>query len=218
MANSTGLILGVSGLAGSGKDTTADTLVGDHGFVKVSLADPLKRIVRDVYAFTDEQLWGPSQFRNAEDPRYQRDDGSFLSPREALQKLGTEWGRECYPNTWVALCMRTAQLLLASPDVMGLKFRPLTYTFKEGLREVDASDVRGVVIPDVRFKNEIAAIKAAGGKVIRIVRPGAGLGGAAGIHVSEMEQASIPDSEFDHVIQNTGTLEELRRAIEEFIQ
>jgi hypothetical protein len=69
---------------------------------------------------------------------------------------------------------------------------------------------RGVVIPDVRFMNEIAAIQAAGGVVIRIVRPGSGLDGAAGQHESETEQTLIPDSQFDCVIDNSGTLAELR--------
>ena len=51
------MILGISGLAGSGKDQFA-TYLGPVGAVTVALADPLKRIARDVYAFTDEQLWG----------------------------------------------------------------------------------------------------------------------------------------------------------------
>jgi hypothetical protein len=217
MANATGLILGVSGLAGAGKDTTADILVHDHDFTKVSLADPLKQIARKVYAFTDEQLWGPSQFRNAEDKRYPRADGSFLSPREALQLLGTEWGRRCYPNTWIDLCIRTAQELLTDGGV------ELHYTQQLGLVKRTGGrgrmrSVLGVAVPDVRFKNEMAAIKEAGGLVLRISRPGAGLGGAAALHQSEVEQASIPDSAFDRVFQNTGTTDDLRLAIQAFVR
>ena len=48
------MILGISGLAGSGKDTVADILVKHQQCVKVSFADPLKRICRDVFDFTDE--------------------------------------------------------------------------------------------------------------------------------------------------------------------
>lgn len=209
------MIVGLSGLAGSGKDQSAAFLVEDFGFVKISLADPLKQIARRVYDFSDEQLWGPSQFRNGEDRRYPRADGSFLTPREALQKLGTEWGRSCYENTWAEMGVRTAQALLSSPHYR--------YTQKEGLQEIEADPKldlvpAGVAIPDVRFKNEIAAIKAAGGKVVRIVRPGAGLGGSAGLHPSEVEQASIPDSEFDYVIQNDGTLEELRMKVHRIVR
>jgi hypothetical protein len=73
--------------------------------------------------------------------------------------------------------------------------------------------VNGVVIPDVRFKNEIDGLRAHGAKLIRIVRSSAGLAGAAGQHTSETEQASIPDDAFDTVIQNDGTLAELGEAV-----
>ena len=63
------------------------------------------------------------------------------------------------------------------------------------------------VIPDVRFRNEAEAVKAAVGFLLRVVRPGAGLGGAAGEHASETELAD-GDSLFDARIVNDGTLEE----------
>ena len=66
-------LIGICGRSGSGKDTVADILVRDYGFVKVACADPLKRTCRDVYRFTDEQLWGPSKKRNAPDMRYPRE-------------------------------------------------------------------------------------------------------------------------------------------------
>ena len=66
------MLVGVAGLAGSGKETVADRLCEKHGFVRVSFADPLKRFCMQVYEFTEEQLWGPSEFRNAPDKRYQR--------------------------------------------------------------------------------------------------------------------------------------------------
>lgn len=233
------MLLGVSGFAGSGKDAAANFLVEDFSFCRVALADPLKRIARDVYDFTDDQLWGPSQSRNAPDRRYPRpcklcggagdkvpssqesmepcfgchgEQVTYLTPREVLQKLGTEWGRECYPNTWVDLCIRTAKKLLESPDAH--------YSQRHGFWQEavdDASQIQGVAIPDVRFRNEMKAIKEAGGKIIRIVRTGAGLDGSGALHVSETEQVSIPDSEFDAVIQNRGTLDDLRRAVAQIV-
>jgi len=215
------MIIGVSGVANSGKDTFARFLVEDHGFVVVSLADPLKRICREIFDFTDEQLWGPSEHRNRPDLRYPTqkcagcqscefrcDHWYYLSPRHALQQLGTNWGRDCYENVWVEYTMRVAKRLMTGPYV---------YSAKEGLRDVQGVLVPpgtmaagGVAIPDVRFKNEVEGVRAAGGKVIRIRRPGAGLSGAAALHPSETEQASIPDEAFDIVVENNGTLEELR--------
>lgn len=62
-------IVGINGNLGSGKDTVADCFV-ENGYVKISLADPMKRFVRSVFGFSEDQLWGPSDSRNAEDPRY----------------------------------------------------------------------------------------------------------------------------------------------------
>jgi hypothetical protein len=70
---------------------------------------------------------------------------------------------------------------------------------------------RDVVLSDVCFENEAEAIRAAGGRVIRIVRPGVE---AVNGHVSER---ALVDSgfDFDHVLVNDGTLEQLHSAIRE---
>lgn len=229
------MLIGICGLAGSGKDTSADHLVRKHRFVKVSFADPLKRVAKDIYAFSDEQLWGPSAMRNAPDKRYVRelherhdwqDDAAtggfrctrcdllggqatpqcvvYLTPRYCLQQLGTEWGRRCYPSTWVDYAIRTAGRLRSGECVK--------YSAKEGITEVPFTYFEaagGVVIPDVRFQNEIDAIRGAGGKVLRVVRDGAGLTGAAGLHPSEAEQAAMPNDLFDAVISNNADIKAL---------
>jgi len=210
------MIIGLVGLAGSGKDTVADMLQQHHGFTKVALADPLKRIARDVFAFTDEQLWGPSQNRNTPDQRYPRFDhnghyAGHLTPRHALQTLGTEWGRECYADTWIEMGIRIARELLTPNGGRA-------YDAKVGIFRASCPPPEGVVFSDCRFKNEIDAVHDAGGKVIRIVRPGAGLGGAAGLHPSEVEQASIKDEAFDLVLHNAGTLEDLRENVRGFVE
>jgi hypothetical protein len=222
------MIIGICGQAGSGKDTAADFFVKHAGFVKVAFADPMKRICQDVFDFTDEQLWGPSECRNAPDPRYIRNAGfldengdpasEFLTPRFALQQLGSEWGRNCYQDTWVRYALRVHEKLQTGEYY---------YDVKTGLRAlvgVGSFDQHGqemvrpktnVVISDVRFKNEIDAIKGAGGKVIRMLR-GKGLEGAAGQHGSETEQAGIPLDYFDLVVDNrTWTLDHLETFIRE---
>lgn len=57
------------GQAGSGKDTVASFIVADHDATAIALADPMKRLAKQVFGFTEEQLWGPSEMRNAVDPR-----------------------------------------------------------------------------------------------------------------------------------------------------
>lgn len=200
------MIIGLSGLAGAGKDTVADLLVDHHGFAKLAFADPLKRICRDVFQFTERQLWGPSSARNAGDERYPRGD-SFLTPRYALQQLGTEWGRDCFPSIWVDAGLRDAKKVMETAcyryeSRRGLYLAPVT--------EWDSALApKGVAISDVRFENEIAAVKLAGGKVIRIKRPSEGLEGEAAMHRSEAEQALVPDEAFDAVLVNDGSIAQL---------
>lgn len=230
------MIVGLCGQAGSGKDTIADHLVGKHGFVKVALADEMKRICQRLYGWSDETLWGPSDKRNEPDFNLPRGDlrgsetGEFhrkkfviesesghsesamvharlgwLTPRHALQALGTEWGRAMYQNTWVDITIRTARKLL-DRDLH------LTYSQPGGLAKDCAPylDANGIVVPDVRYRNEIDAIQAAGGLVARVTRPGAGLEGAAGQHTSETEQLEIPDDILrGGVFYNIRTIEEL---------
>lgn len=234
------MILGISGVAGSGKDTVAGFLENRH-FVRVAMADPLKRIARDVYAFTVNQLWGPSQYRNGLDKRYPRehtwkvmDNGTascgccgatskpdakddvqcFLTPRYALQWLGTEFGRHCYENTWADYAIRIADGLGRNTIACYSQQQGATAwtDIAEGVNTNRAGVGPSTAIPDVRFRNEISAIKKAGGKVIRVRRSTAGLAGAAGMHQSEAEQLQISDTDFDYVLQNDATLDELRQA------
>lgn len=184
------MILGLSGHSCCGKDTFADRLVL-RGWIRLSLADPIKRTAQQWWGFSDQQLWGPSEERNRPDPRYPRPDGTFLSPRFALQTLGTEGGRTCYPNTWVDLAIRTANAILS-----GAVYHPHV-----GLGPSSGRRPVGVVIPDVRFANELDAIQAAGGQVFRLLRPGAD--GHVGIpgHASEAEQDGLPDIRFDRIVK-----------------
>jgi hypothetical protein len=222
------MIVGITGLAGSGKDTLADILVSKHGYVRVSLADPLKRICKEVFDFSDDQLWGPSQRRNEPDTRYPREHSlhgdkclccgqqhdymhefktCYLTPRYALQTMGTEWGRNCHGDTWVRYAMRVAKRIL-DPGVNHPNW--VWYTPQTGAQPSGNTTwvkPQGVVIPDVRFLNEMAAIRSGGGKLLRIKRPG--FEKPQWNHVRETEQLQKADDYFDSVVLNSGTIEEL---------
>lgn len=221
-------LVGLAGVAGAGKDEVARILVERHGFARVALADVMKRALATIFGLTHEQLWGSSGMRNAPDPRWTRDSHDFthitavttlcricgvprgskepcqINARVLLQQLGTEYGRAMHPDVWVRYALRTAkEVLWGSP-----------YTPQTGAAShVDATRPPpvGVVIPDVRFENEAQAIRAAGGWVMRVTRPGAGLRGAAGDHASE---AGLPESRVDANVQNEGTLEDLGVAVD----
>lgn len=276
------LIIGITGLhrdevgttqtIGAGKDAAAEVLIAKHGFVRIGVADPLKRICRDVFDFSDDQLWGPSDSRNAPDKRYPRgsttgadnrkkynelsqeldrrvngpavgtnlpatdlkpmseselkklredinnyESWGWLTPRHALQQLGTQWGRDCYGDVWINYSLRIAHELL--------KDKSMAYTAKEGLiplvqqysqGEFEAVEnwpkpLNGVVFSDIRFFNEYKAVKDAGGKVVRVRRFSWKKFNASvdKAHESETQLSGYADDKFDYVIDNSGSLHDL---------
>jgi hypothetical protein len=200
-----GLILGLAGKAGVGKDTAADVLRYRHDFAVVALADPIKRAAASWFGWDEETLWGPSRNRNAPYAEY-----GGLTPRRALQFIGTEVGRELYEDIWVKCAFRAANALL---DPSG-EFR-CRYDKVHGLFPISWSEgpPAGVVISDVRFPNEVEAIKKAGGRVVLIRRVAAGLDGSAGQHESEISLEGMPHELFDDVVDNEGSLESFKQEV-----
>lgn len=212
------MIIGISGMmfdkntgaplgpAGAGKDTVADMLCAKHNFVKVALADEIKRTAMRWYGFTEEQLWGPSELRATPSPLYPN-----LICRDVLQKLGTEVGREIYLDTWVDITISIAKRLAAGncyyDRVTGVRFFPTTDMMR------GRSDV---VIPDVRWAagNEGKAILAAGGYLWRVTRHGVGLPRASAAHASERAACEESAEQFHAVIENEGTFDDLEKRVD----
>lgn len=213
-------IIMVVGKAGSGKDTIAHILADTLDGCRIALADPIKDIARTVFGFTDRQLWGPSEARSEEipNPPYSRYDFDIKPPtslpwhsdyvkwiaelqgnamlavnanrfktwwdahisgrktvsaRHVLQTLGTEFGRKIDQNIWVNIALKRADDILV-----------------DSLNKNQA-----VVISDGRFRNEVLAVKRAGGVVIHIVNPKEVT--TEDKHQSEAEQDSIPEFWYD---------------------
>lgn len=64
------LMVCISGFSGVGKDEVAEYLVDSYRAVHMGLVDSAKRHMADLYGFTENQLFGPSTFRNEGDKRY----------------------------------------------------------------------------------------------------------------------------------------------------
>ena len=131
-------IIGITGRARSGKDTIANHLVYQHNFTKVAFADPIKEGLAAMLNVTKPYL---------EEHKDEVWDSLGAAPREALQTLGTEWGRDIINrDIWIRLAQNKLYnfaTLLVYPKI---------------------------VIPDVRFNNEAAAIKSWGGTVWEVER------------------------------------------------
>ena len=141
------MIIGICGFQGSGKDTIADYLQNIYGFKRDSFAATLKDAVAAVFGWDRELLEGRTTesrvWREQVDPWWsQRLDMPNLTPRLVLQKWGTEVARKSWhDDIWIA-----------------------------SLENKLAKAHNDIVITDVRFPNEIAAVRNAGGTVIRVVR------------------------------------------------
>lgn len=95
------MIIGICGLANSGKTTASKFLVEEYGLKKLSFAQGLKDMLIALGVPSDV-VWGPAAIK--EKP-LQILNGH--TARHALQTLGTEWGRNCmgedfWVNQWAA--------------------------------------------------------------------------------------------------------------------
>lgn len=228
----TKIFIGLTGLAGAGKSTAAQFLAVEHGFTRLSFAGPLKQMALDI-GFTEAEIgegkeelfdWGslpvelaPQRALRAisrvaplgwahpdvadlpratlggksvnaviEDLRawYAADRPAWRTPRIFLQRLGTEWGRQrIYSEIWVE-----------------------AWRHNVALEAVEHFGAEIIVADDCRFENEARAIRAEGGKIVRIERPGSGSASGAA-HASE--NGVKPDI----TIQNDGPPEVLRARI-----
>ena len=82
------MIVGITGKANAGKDTIADYLVSQYSFKKIALADPIKRLVKDVFVLTDEEVYD-RVLREQPLPHW---DG--WTTRKLLQFIGTDLFRQ----------------------------------------------------------------------------------------------------------------------------
>jgi hypothetical protein len=124
------IVIGVGVKKRVGKDTVANRLVDHHSFRRLSFADPLKEAAKIIFHFTDEQLYG--SLKEVIDNRWGK------SPREILQLMGSDALRDVIDtDIWI--------------KSLKIKIENLTKQFP--------SQQLRIVIPDVRYPNEAAAIQ-----------------------------------------------------------
>jgi hypothetical protein len=178
-------VIGLAGYARTGKDTAAAYFIENHGYKRMSFADPIREALKRLNPRVQVQGLGAISIdailRLTE--KTGKNGWEFLkeySPdiRGLLQRLGTEVGREMFsPDFWVEQAINSAE------------------------------DGSKIVFSDVRFPNEAEAIRSLGGKVIRINREGVG---PVNDHPSETSMDGYP---FDVVIENSGSIEDFHRLI-----
>lgn len=204
------MIISVTGLIGSGKDTIAEYLVAKHGFKQESFAGNLKDAIATIFNWDRELLEGKTEvgreWRNQIDTWWaKRLDIPHLTPRWVLQHWGTEVCRYGFhDDIWIA-------------------------SLENKIRQSN----QHVVISDCRFPNELKMIRELNGVTVQVSRgpnpewfttaryANEGLTAyqdrmkELNIHLSEWAWVGI---KFDIIITNDGTKEELYSCIERVLE
>jgi hypothetical protein len=166
-------IIGLCGPAGCGKDTVRYILECNHDFTGLSFADPIRDMLYQVLrnAEASVEYMTKRELKEAPIP------GLGVSYRHLAQTLGTEWGRNCVgPDFWLNVAAN----------------------HMAGMRKLGRSKF---VVSDVRFANEAEWVRAKGGVIWKIDRPGLP---AVRQHVSE--EMNFP---WDYALRNAGSLDDL---------
>lgn len=167
-------LVGIAGRAGSGKNTLGGMI---PGAVVVQLADP-------IYAGLATMLGVPEALLRHRQFKEQPIGWLGKSPRQLLQTLGTEWGRDgVASDLWIGIARRRI----------------------EALRDAGAAVV---VIADVRFENEADMIRADGGQVWHVRRAA-----ATATPADHSSETGVAMRDGDVTIDNDGTLDDLRHAV-----
>ncbi|TCS37458.1 hypothetical protein EDC30_104262 [Paucimonas lemoignei] len=169
-------LIGITGKAGAGKDTIGYHLRRNYQYMPVGFADPIRH---GIAAMLDID---PMHFAHPYKEQVLPEIGK--SPRQLMQTLGTEWGRQLvHPDLWLIVARNAINSHWAVS--------------------------KNVVITDVRFENEAALIRSLGGAIWHIQRDSAG---TAHQHVSESGVAFEPG--VDKLVDNNGSFDDLFEQID----
>ena len=188
------MIIGISGKAGSGKDTAAKMLEVLYANPDISYEDFSNRKYKnfadiqivhfaDILKETVQVLFGIGEWEtNTQEGKKTTIEWIGKTVRELLQGVGQGLRDAIDPNLWI-------KVLFANTE-----------------------NWSNYIIADVRYPNEVDAIKERNGILLRIDRKNAG----AGNHSSEI---ALDDyKEWDVHIENNGSLESLFEAMKVFIK
>ena len=164
--------------------------------------------------FKNTQLgeeWWYFQGRNGSLMSYNKDskrsdeDLIKLTPRLLLQIIGTECIRDkVHPNAWVNALFADYKYEIHRSEVP---------TRAAGF--IDQHVYPNWIITDMRFPNELEAIKSRGGITIRVNRPYTTVVGGNGIPATFSQnqfhpsETSLDNAEFDYTIENNSSIEDL---------
>lgn len=174
------MIIGIAGKKGSGKDTLGKYICDKYGFKRYAFGDPVKEVCKILFGFNDEQLYG--------DDKEKMDMKLGIRPREAFQKIGTDFGREIIHKLFPRLLIEKEELWISI-----------------FLRNACKNNL---VITDVRFQNEADAIKKAGGIIIFL---------DSDFSIKDNHKSEKINVKYDYLIRNDEKKEDLYKKFDSLI-
>lgn len=176
-------LIAITGHKGSGKDTAAAALVG---YRNLKMAGTLKGMLAALYTLAGVPVTIIHEKIEGSLKEVPCDVLGGKTPREAMITLGTEWrdliDRDLWSRIW---------------------FNQVCPLLQRGIP---------VVCTDIRFKHEADQIRALGGLIIRVERPG------LEVDLSHKSESEMLEIEADVVIINNGTVEDLHERIAHVLQ
>lgn len=193
------MIIAICGLKGSGKDTISNYFIKKYGFIKLHFGGILKDVCSIMFNWPRHLLEGDTvesrKFREIEDKWWSKKLGFKITPRIALQKIGTDVLRNHFNDDIWSL-------------IIEKKINDLS------------SKGKNIIIADCRFQNEIKMLRSYEAKIIAVYRnlpewfepyKKGEILIPESIHKSEYDWIK---SDFDYEINNQGSLEDLYDKIE----
>lgn len=140
-------LIGLTGPAGSGKDSVAGFLSALHNFEKFALADPIRFAIMGMFGTSYTEM-------NDRLAKESTIEWIGKSPRQLMQTLGTEWGRKhVADDIWLRIAERKIETIRSA-------------------NRFESNPIAGIVISDIRFDNEAELLRRLGGQIWHIYRPG----------------------------------------------
>ena len=197
------IIFPISGQKRAGKDTISDYIKGQVMASRVSFADPVRDVCRAYFGWTEDWLLG--KHKEDIDPYW------GISPRQAMQYLGTEVGR-------VGLAENYPEFKSVTGDSIWIKSAKKNIRVKSSKEYIsNYGKIRAFIIPDMRFLNEYDAMKEMENEGYKVITIGVRRDGLpSDSHASETEIRYCVEK-CDFIIDNNKEISDLEDSVDEII-
>lgn len=192
-------VLALSGWKGSGKDMVGDYLIGNHGFTRVSFADPLKEMVAEEYNIPLSYMYDPA-FK--ERPLLQYPVKSTDSFIDGIHHLLVDEFRTAEGDNFAKIGEELFWTPRALAIFKGSGNRAVTTTYwtDRAIHNIRKhGDSSRIVITDLRFQTEVNALKEAFGMDITFAR----INRFDTVNSNDPSERDLDKFNFDYTIENS---------------